>query len=231
MGNNVKATCLNSKIGQQNMKIRLAIADNNLIRRDGIKAILQQNGFEVNYAQSCTETLNDLDVEVDILIWGVDPNIPIDKSFVHALKSNVPNLKIAILDQDKGIQPAIRAINSGANAYITENVQKDELLFAIKYISQGKNYIDPSLTMKLFSKLSDFEDYISSLNTNLTLSQKEDDILDLMLSGYANKEIAFRLFTTKKNIEDLRQNLIHKTGAKDNLSLILYKLHKKFIQS
>ncbi|QNL48355.1 response regulator transcription factor [Olivibacter sp. SDN3] len=213
------------------MKIRLAIADNSLIRRDGIKAILQQHGFEVNYSFNCTETLNGHLTGVDILIWGADPEIPIDKRFVQTLKDSAPNLKIAILDEDNGIQPAIKAINSGVSAYITENVQKDELLFAIKYISQGKKYIDPSLTMKLFNKLSDFEDYISSLNTNLTLSQKEDDVLDLMLSGYANKEIAFRLFTTKKNIEDLRQNLIHKTGAKDNLSLILYKLHKKFIQS
>lgn len=212
------------------MKTRLAIADNNPIRRDGIRAILQQENIDVNYTNNCLETLKEQVTDMDILIWGTDFNYPVDKNLIGRLKGT-SGLKIIILDNDQGLQPAIRAIHAGAHGYITQSVQKEELLFAIRYVLQGKKYVDPNLTMRLFNKLSDFEDHISSLNTDLTLSDKEKEVLDLMVCGYANKEIAYRLFTTKRNIEDLRQNLIAKTGAKDNLSLIFYRLHKEFIQN
>jgi len=213
------------------MKNRLAIADNNPIRRDGIRAILQQEDFEVSYASTCPEMLNGQLRDIDILIWGVDANLPVGKDLIDKLSLGAHRLKIIVLDNDCGFQASVKAISAGAHAYITELVQKDELLFAIKYVLQGKKYIDPAVTMRLFTKLSGFEDYISHLNTNLTFSDKENEILDLMVCGYANKEIAYKLFTTKRNIEDLRQNLITKTGAKDNLSLILYRLHQEFIQN
>ena len=212
------------------MKTKLAIADNNPIRRDGIRAILQQDNIDVNYTNNCLETLKEHLTDVDVLIWGNDLNYSIDKELIAKLKGS-GNLKIIILDNDHGLQPAIRAMHAGAHAYITQSVQKEELLFAIRYFLQGKKYVDPSLTVRLFNKLSDFEDHISTLNTDLALSDKEKEVLDLMVCGYANKEIAYRLFTTKRNIEDLRQNLITKTGAKDNLSLIFYRLHKEFIQN
>jgi len=213
------------------MKTRIAIADNNPIRRDGICAILQQEQLDVKHTHSCPDTLKEQLQDTDVLIWGTDVSLPIDKTLINRLKSSTNQLKIIILDNDNGLQPAIKAIYAGANGYITQAVQKDELLFAIKYVMQGKKYIDPSLTIRLFDKLSDFEDYIGKLNTNLTLSDKENEVLDLMVCGYANKDIAYRLFTTKRNVENLRQNLIDKTGAKDNLSLIFYRLHKEFIQN
>ncbi|GAA4792855.1 response regulator transcription factor [Olivibacter ginsenosidimutans] len=213
------------------MKISVAIADNNPIRRDGIGAILEQENLEVKHTEDCPDILKEHLQEVDVLIWGTSNNVPVDKNLITKLKVYSSKLKIIILDNDHGLQPAIKAIYAGAHGYITQSVQKEELLFAIKYVMQGKKYVDPSLTMRLFNKLSDFEDHIGNLNMNLTLSDKENEVLDLMVCGYANKEIAYRLFTTKRNIENLRQNLIEKTGAKDNLSLILYRLHKEFIQN
>jgi len=213
------------------MKTRVAVADNNPIRRDGICAILEQENFEVKHTQNCPDILKEHLQDTDILIWGTNTGLPVNRALISQLKASKNNLRIIVLDNDCGLQPAIKVIHAGAHGYITQSVQKEELLFAIKYVMQGKKYIDPSLTMRLFNKLSDFEDHIGDLKTNLTLSDKENEVLDLMVCGYANKEIAYRLFTTKRNIENLRQNLIDKTGAKDNLSLILYRLHKEFIQN
>jgi len=212
------------------MKIKFAIADNNPIRRDGIRAILQQENFEVSYAQNCPEALEERLQEVDIFIWSTDALFPINNHLIKRLRALAPGTKIIILDSDNGLPPAIKAIGVGANGYITHGVQKEEFLFAISYVREGKNYIDPTLTIRLFNKLSDFEDHLTMLNTDQALSDKENELLDLMIAGYASKEIAGRLFTTKRNIENLRQNLILKTGAKDNLSLILYRLQQEFIR-
>lgn len=211
------------------MKNKLAIADNNTIRRDGIQAILQQEDFEVIYAHSCHEMLHEQLKEVDILIWGVDTDLPIKQELINRLSGPFHHIKIIVMDHNCSLKAAMGAISSGADAYITDMVQKEELLFAIKYVLQGKKYIDPTFTMNLFTKLSGFEEHISQLNTDLTLSERETEVLNMMVCGYGNKEMAYKLFTTKRNIEDLRQNLITKTGAKDNLSLILYRLHQEFI--
>lgn len=212
------------------MKIRFAIADNNPIRRDGIRAILEQEDFEVTYTQSCLESLEEHLGEADILIWGADAQSPISSNLISNLRAIAPDIKVMVLDSDNGLSAAIKAISAGANGYITQGAQREEFLFGINYVLKGKNYIDPTLTIRLFNKLTDFEDHLTTLNTDFELSDRENEILDLMVCGYANKEIAYRLFTTKRNIENLRQNLIVKTGAKDNLSLILYRLHKEFIR-
>jgi len=212
------------------MKIRLAIADNNSIQRDGLQAILERENFKVSCTMSCPEMLVEPLTQTDLLLWVSDLDIPLSKNLINQLKFSSPQLHVVILDQNLSLKAAIKAIHSGASGYITRNVQKDELLFAIHYILKGKKYINPDLTMEIFNKLSDIEEHISSLNTDLTFSDKEKEVLDLMISGYANREIAYRLFTTKRNVEDLRQNLINKTGAKDNLSLILYRIHQEYIQ-
>lgn len=213
------------------MKTSIAVADNNPIRRDGISAILEQEDFEVKHTENYLDISKEHLQDTDILIWGTNAALSLDRTLISQLRASKGNLKVIILDNDCGLQAAIKAIYAGAHGYITQSVQKDELLFAIKYVMQGKKYIDPSLTMCLFDKLSDFEDYIGDFKANLTLSDKENEVLDLMVCGYANKEIAYRLFTTKRNIENLRQNLIDKTGARDNLSLILYRLYKEFIRN
>ncbi|MFC6101469.1 LuxR C-terminal-related transcriptional regulator [Olivibacter domesticus] len=212
------------------MKTKFVIADNNPIRRDGIRAILEQENFEVTYTQSCLESLEEHLGAADIVIWGADAQSPINSNVIRTLRDIAPDIKVMVLDSDNGLSPAIKAIGAGANGYITQGAQREEFLFGINYVLKGKNYIDPTLTIRLFNKLTDFEDHLTTLNTNFELSDRENEILDLMVCGYANKEIAYKLFTTKRNIENLRQNLIVKTGAKDNLSLILYRLHKEFIR-
>ncbi|HWV72697.1 MAG TPA: response regulator, partial [Pseudosphingobacterium sp.] len=101
------------------MKIGLAIADNNPIRRDGIQAILQQDSFDVLFTQSCPETLKEhITDDVNVLIWGTDESEPVGQNLFKQLRVNAPQVKIVVLDNDNGIQPAIKAINAGADAYI-----------------------------------------------------------------------------------------------------------------
>lgn len=213
------------------MKVKFAIADNNPMRRDGMRAILEEENFEVSHAVDHPDALEKQLKEVDILIWLTDAQFPISNPLIKKFHMVAPQTKIMVCDHDNGLSPAIQAIGAGANAYLTAGAQREEFLFAIDNVLKGRNYIDPVLTVKLFHKLSDFEGQISSIHTEHEISAQEREILDLMICGLVNKEIANHLHTTRRNIENLRQNLITKTGAKDNLSLILYRLHKEFIRS
>lgn len=212
------------------MKFRIAVGDDNPIRRDGLTEILNQEKICVHESCSLSAISNTDFYITDILLLVVDHSIETIFSIIKQSKLSNSRLKVIVMDDVEGIQNAVRFFRIGINGYLTKNLRKEELLFALKYVYEGNSYVDADLTTKLFRKLSEFEKHMTTFNTDLTLTEKEREVLDLMVYGYANRDIAYRLFTTKRKIEEIREQLIEKTGARDNLGLILYRLHEEFIR-
>ncbi|QNL48363.1 response regulator transcription factor [Olivibacter sp. SDN3] len=212
------------------MKYKIAIGDENSIRRYALAELLLQEKIDIGKNESLTAISAYDFYGIDVLLLVVDQNVDTVLHIIENAKLTNNQLKIVVMDDINGIKHALKLISAGVNGYIAKNLDKDGLLFALNYVYQGNDYIDVDLTAKLFHRLSEFEAHIASFNANVTLTEKEKEILDLMVYGHANRDIAYRLFTTKRKVEEIREQMIKKTGAKDNLGLILYRLHKEFIR-
>jgi DNA-binding NarL/FixJ family response regulator len=202
--------------------LRIVLADDHKIIRDGIKALLQgeatisvvgeaSNGLELIELLSHTK-------EVDVAL--VDINMPKMDGFaaVEIIKSNYPSVKVLVLSMLDHEDYISRMIESGACGYVLKNTGKDELVHAMHMVSKGNYYICTEIAMNLLRRLRQPHYSGAAIAVSepfpeksvCNLSKREMEVLRLIAEGYTNAEIADKLFTSKRTIESHRQNLLEK---------------------
>ena len=206
--------------------IKVLLAEDHLILRDGIKALLSShpeisvvgeasNGKEVKHM--LTET------PVDVLV--TDINMPdVDGiATTEYVRENYKNIKVLILSMLDSEKYVTRSFEAGALGYILKTTGKDELINAIKMIYSGEPYISHKISIQMLRKIKVKPDFMDA-GEDVDLSPRELEILGLIAEGYTNAEIADKTFTSKRTVETHRKNLIEKTKTKNTASLIKYSI-------
>lgn len=207
--------------------INVFLAEDHNIVRNGIKSLLENNGEiavigEANNglgALNMPEKLAIADVLLtDINMAGID-GITLTKE----LAKNYPNLAVVILTMLDQENYVFGAFTSGAKAYLLKNVSTDELVFCIKHIAAGGTYFCSELSMKMLRRLMDSNHPEKQKSvTDIEINGREMEMLNMLIDGYTNQEMADKLFVSKRTIEGYRQHLIEKTKSKNTASLIKF---------
>ncbi|MDB5119106.1 MAG: Response regulator receiver protein [Sphingobacteriales bacterium] len=207
--------------------IKIILAEDHHIVRNGIKSLLQlEEGLEIiGEAENGNQvfTLINSGVMPDLII--ADINMPeMDGLTLSAqLQEEYPEIKVIILSMMDHEKYIIQAFNSGVKGYLLKNASIQEMMFAIRHIDQGHEYICSEVTLKIFKKVARApENNNHTSNQNVVFTPRELEILKLTAEGYTNMEMANKLFTSRRTIEGHRQSLIDKTGAKNSAALIVY---------
>jgi len=124
-----------------------------------------------------------------------------------------------------------QALEEHIAGVIADSATTDELVFAIEYILKGNQYIAPKISLQFIEKLGKLGSSTLFSSKMELLNQKERDVLELIMGGHANREIAYQLFTTKRKIEEIRKSIMRKIGVENNLSLTAFYLNQKIFHS
>ncbi len=208
--------------------IKILIADDHAIVREGLKQILSENPDLVVVAEASTgqEVLekiskNDLDLVVlDIAMPGRG-----GLDILKEIKTQRPRLSVLMLSMYPEEQYAVRVLKSGASGYLTKESAPAELVKAIRQISQGKKYISPSLAEKLAVDLEISPDR----PPHETLSDREYQVMCMIASGKTLREIADGLSLSIKTISTYRSRILEKMNMKTNAELTHYAIKSKLV--
>ncbi len=185
------------------------------LTRDGIILLLDQEpGFTFAEIVSTREDIVNAITAgptADLLI--VDHLFFNDQHLLASLKDIVPSIKILVLSGIKYDEDILGLMKAGADGYIVNEADKDELVFAIRHILAGNTYICTALYLQVLESIAALG--IEQKGAALAFSVREEQILKLILEGYSNQEIAYQLFTNKRTILKYRESLLQKTGAPD----------------
>ncbi|MFD1772150.1 response regulator [Sphingobacterium suaedae] len=207
--------------------IKIILAEDHLVVRNGIKLLIdsQDNLRVIGEADNGYEVLQLLEagdhpdiVLTDISMAGMD-----GIQLVERLQQEYPSIKIIMLSMLNSSQHVFQAFEKGAKGYLVKNVGYDELLFAIQHVYKGGRYLCEELAMMLLDKLHDIPSSstnVEQLMSDMDISDRELEVLQLISEGFTNIEIADQLFLSKRTVEGHRQNLIDKTGVKNSAALI-----------
>lgn len=207
--------------------IKLLIADDHNIFRDGLKRIFSDTPDIVAAAEAATghealELMRTQDWDVVLL----DINLP-GKSGLEVLKqikAEKPQLPVVILSMYPEDQYAIRAIKQGAAGYLCKDADADELLAAIRKTAAGGRYASRTLTDHLLHSL-----YGNQQHPHTQLSDREHLVFRHIVAGKSLTEIAQTLSLSIKTISTYRARLMEKMGMSSNAELIRYALeHQLF---
>jgi two-component system, NarL family, response regulator LiaR len=199
--------------------IRVLIVDDHAVVRQGLRTFLSlQDGIDVvgeasdgREAIAAAQRLRPDVVLMDLVMPRVD-----GVQAMRELRDHVPGARVIVLTsflEDDRLLPAIRA---GAAGYLLKNVEPSELARVVCPAPTGDLLIDPAVAARLVDALA------SDHRPEQPLTAREQDVLDLVARGYANKRIARELGIAEKTVKTHVSHVLAKLGVSDRTQAALY---------
>jgi DNA-binding NarL/FixJ family response regulator len=202
--------------------IRLCIADDQTLVRQGIRSLLQVVS-EFTVVAEARDGLEVLEVlrttEVDVLLLDLRMPLLDGIGVLRALigRPAPPVLVLTTFDDDQLVVEALRA---GARGYLLKDVTLEELCHAIRTLCGGGHLIQPAVTATLVRRLEGRSSSFSG-GSVVSLTPREVDILRLVAGGYANREIAEMLFLAEGTVKNHISSVLGKLGVRDRTRAVL----------
>ncbi len=205
--------------------IRILIAEDHRIVRDGLRMLLQgepdftivaeaENGREaVSRARETRPDLAILDISMPEL-GGLEAT--------RLIKAESPQTQVLILTMHESDEYFFRALEAGASGYLLKKAATQDLIAAARSVARGEAFLYPSVAKKLIG------DYVRRVEPGAeaggygTLSEREREVLLLLAEGLSNQEIAERLSISQSTLQTHRAHVLEKLGLRTTADLIKY---------
>lgn len=200
-------------------EIKILIADDQTLMRDGLKTILElEDNFRVvGTAKDGEEVLGFCKKDSPNLVL-MDIRMPKMDGVkcTKILKSLYPEIVVLILTTFNDVDYIVEALNYGAAGYILKDIEGDELVKAINDACKGSLMLPSSVAKKLVEKLSE-NSIIKPKEKNILLdfSEREIEIAKMLSMGFNNRQIASSLFISEGTVKNYISNIYSKLGTSD----------------
>lgn len=210
--------------------IRILLADDHTIVRQGFKALLETiPEFEVvaeaadgiEAVDQIEETRPDVAL-IDIMM----PNLNGLEATKTATRRK-SGAKIIILSMHANSTYAVRALKNGAHGYVLKDADQDEIVTAIKTVMNGGRYISPQISDEVLTALIETDQNTDDLLEELT--PRERQVLQMIAEGNSNKEIAEKLVLSIRTIETHRSNLMIKLKIGSQAKLVHFAIQSGLV--
>ncbi len=216
--------------------IRILLADDHAVLRSGLAALLNARSdmTVVGEAADGVELLAlAAETRPDIILLDLTMPRLGGLEALPLLRQSVPQARILILTmhQDEGYLR--RAIKGGASGYVLKKAADVELIAAIQAVMRGDVYVHPSMTRMLFDEIAPESAYATANDETdpwATLSEREQEVLQLVALGHTSKEIADRLSVSAKTVDTYRARGMEKLGLRSRAALVRFALAKGLLE-
>ncbi|MCX6133299.1 MAG: response regulator transcription factor [Ignavibacteriales bacterium] len=209
--------------------IRIFIADDHVLIREGFKKILREEPdlCVVGEAGTAAEILAKIaESECDILVLDLGlPDRP-GMEVLREVKNMLPHLCVLILSMYPEDRFALRAVKAGADGYLSKEGAATELATAIRQIKGGHKYVSQNLSENLLEKVRGKV----PLMMHEALSDREFQILQLIAAGKAISDIAAQLNLSVSTVNTHRTHILDKMNLHTNAELMRYAIENKLVE-
>ncbi|HFQ89432.1 MAG TPA: response regulator transcription factor [Desulfobulbus sp.] len=211
--------------------IRIVIADDHSLIRQGIKSIIcQDQGMEVvGEAADGLELLQLLQGrEADMVIMDITMPGMNGIEAMGRIRELYPDMLLLILTMHSNRQYFYHSIAAGAHGYLMKEDSDTELLNAIRTVCEGKTYVSPQLSQEVTDEMiAAFRDRQRVPLVRLT--EREKQVLQMVVKGYTSKKMAEILCLSPRTIDHHRASLLKKFGMKSTVDLVKHVLRNSIV--
>jgi len=212
------------------MRISTLLADDHVIVRDGLKNLLLREGFDVIAEASDGHEAVRLAKELCPAIAVLDIFMPLLNGLDAARQINkiCPQTKTILLTMHNEDQYVLEALKAGVRGYVLKTQASQDLVKAIREVSQGSIYLSPTVTGAVVKAYMEQGELPSTPSAPLT--PREREVLQLVAEGKSTKEVAEILKVEVKTAETHRTNIMKKLDIHDTAGLVRYAIRHGLIQ-
>lgn len=215
--------------------IKLMLVDDHKVIRDGIKSYFDNSPeykviAEAQNGKVALKVLQN-NKDIDIVITDITMRLMDGITLTKEIKKQFPQIGIiamTMLNDNKTIKSML---NAGASGYLLKENGEKELKEAILKVFEGETYYSPAVAQVIMENLiQSNKKRNSSYGIEITLSEREIEILKLIVEQYSNKEIAEKLHISARTVDAHKRNLLDKTGSKNIAGLVMYAVNNHLIE-
>jgi len=204
-----------------NLELRILIAEDHSIVREGLKSLLTYNGLDVvAMASNGEEAVEQYKLnKPDVVLMDLRMPKMSGAQAIITIRASFPEAKIIALTTFSGDEDIHAALRAGAQGYLLKDASTDDLLTAIRAVAAGSMAVSPGVANRLIERAS-----------NPSLTPREIDILAWLAKGKSNKEIGQSLFITEGTVKTHVNKLLEKLNVKDRTEAVVVGVKRGLIQ-
>jgi len=213
--------------------IRLLLVDDHEVVRTGLRMLLESQTDmkivgEASTGAEALELCNRLRPDVVVMDLTLPDSSGIE--ITRRIKQTLPQVNVVALTIHEDQEYFFEMLRAGASGYVPKRAAPDELVSAIRAAHNGEVYIFPSLAKVLVN------DYLERSSGQVEgifseeLTAREEEVLDLLVQGWTNEEIAQQLTISRHTVARHRENIMRKLNLHNRSELVKYAIRKGLIE-
>ncbi|HEY7323096.1 MAG TPA: response regulator transcription factor [Candidatus Binatia bacterium] len=210
------------------MTVKILIADDHKILREGLKSLLEQKPDFVVVAEaedglSAFAGVKKYKPDLAILDIGMPGLNGIEVT--RRIRSEIPETRVIALSMHADRRFVMGVLEAGANGYLLKDSAFEELVTAVAAVAKGRMYLSSSIAETVVKSSLEKSDH-GQQGTSVLLSGREREVLQMIAEGKSTKEIAFQLFVSSKTVETHRKQIMDKLNIRTIAGLTKYAIRE-----
>ena len=213
------------------MKIRLLLADDHTMLRQGLRRALEEDErFEViAEAASGDEAVRlAMALRPDVVLMDVTMPFMDGVAATREITSRLPNTRIVMLTMHHDAEVAQRAIRAGATGYLVKDCSLDEVRATIVMAASGDTAVSPDLAASMLGEARRLQQLGSE--DEKVISRREEEVLQLIADGASTPEVASKLFISQKTVKNHLASIYEKLDARDRTQAVLQAVRRGIVR-
>ena len=213
--------------------MRILIADDHALFRDGLRSLLLAQGHEVigeaKNGREAVELARQL--QPDLLLMDVQMPDLDGIAATRIISTEMPNLKVVILTASEAEEKLFDAIKSGAQGYLLKNLEADTFFELLERAHRGEPALTPALARKLLQEFAKPPEAVAPVLDQETLTAREREVLELMVEGVtSNRKLAKRLGLSENTVKFHVRNILDKLRLHNRADVVGYALRHGIVE-
>ena len=214
-------------------KIKIAIADDYKIYRDGLKVGLSADDemeviMEADNGDDLIKSLES--TAPDVILMDLKMPIMDGMEATKLVRKKYPSIKVLVVTMYEDDKFIIHMMENGANGYLLKNAEPDEIKRSIHAVYENGYYFNDLVNKALLKKLVLRNNLKPSFNQNIELTERELQVLKLICEEKTAAEIGKEIFLSPRSVEGIRQRLIEKVGVRNTAGLVMFAIKNGIVE-
>jgi len=211
--------------------MRLVIADDHALFRDGLRSLLEAHGFDV-----VAEAGNGREAvaaarahQPDVVLMDISMPVMTGLDATRIISADLPDVRVVMLTASDSDSDLFEAIRSGAAGYLSKDLEAQQFVSLLDGVTRGEPAISPEVARKMLGELA--RPTASSIaEESYGLTERERDVLELLVSGVtSNRDLADRLFVSENTIKFHLRNILDKLHLSSRAQVIAFAMQHRLV--
>lgn len=203
------------------MTIRLMLADDHRMLREGLSRSMSEYGFAVvGEARDGLEAVNMAqDLSPDVILMDVSMPEMDGVEACRQLRRSAPETKVVMLTMHSDQEVLANAIRAGACGYLVKDCSTEEIAGAVRMASSGETALSPQLAASMLDEVRKID--MAPAREERVVTKREEEVLQLIADGCSTPEVAEQMYISQKTVKNHLASIYQKLDARDRTQAVL----------